>query len=1072
MDVERKIKHISIEADVNHNFDDIHLTTDSEHYFVQIKDFAGVKLSDIEISNNQVKIKNNTHQLSSHINILFFKEIDIETNCKIFGINALQTDNLFIVSIDRMKIDGITDKLYKANENRERIIKQYFNEILDKRKWTIDLIDLPSIPVFNTKLTEKTVIVGRGILLKENIIFIEGKPGVGKSHLVEELKNKTQSPLVYRFWIGSQDKDYLTRLKYGQFLFNISKLLFHDQKHYDETRILEKLRKSKNTIIIDGLDHVENYNSGELENFIQFIDKAKIYNKIIVLSRPLLFEIKWRKIVLKNWNKGQTKKVLNSLFQIQEHQIVEKIYRITNGYPILVRYIAEHFKKTKELPIINSLQSIDEYYGTVLKNEKGLTSLSLFLCSYSYFFKSEISLLMGEELGSYIIEFVNEHPYLFEIRLNRITLFHDSFNTYLRRRTTNFSRTKQRVNTKVTNSIMSGEIKYLSRLNSFNLPINAETKIFKKYTDINYFEELLSKTIDIEGLRAFYNQLRDNLSDISKDEITLGNIYDFSLIINTINRDHISTSNDFLFTYLTYLDFLGFDEEYITSNGYLFAMLYYIKSGDNSILYNLHSDQHYDTSQFKEKLEDDINNEREFFDRQSKPGSVVQIKKLLNTDFDQYTYERLRFILINLYLHKNINDFQDFTDIITEYVDKSEISAINRLENLFQKKGYSLYQASWILNEAKDNIFALGYIHKNNDYLNLDFEEFVSKYKAQGSFDFHKKILNYIRLVNHRSKKIDISQISSFWSKYYNRKDYSLHSIFNALPIFERLNFINEEQSINLITSIQNQSEKGYRHLLVEYIENKEVTILPFIHSNFNIDSLRIDWFLLSPKFINKLPEQIFNCQLHDTLRQYDYGRSEVEYRDVENVIRSNRAEDLKSMLDLLRYYVRISDREKAGIQRLENAGIKYVTATADKSTRTGSKKRYDQGILADEDRSFIKKLGLKPAEIAKYPNADYTVLAELELYKTYPKKIVRLEIKEILINAITSKSSDGTYFQSLYYFPGNCVKLIHTYCSEVDLKPFFESFQKFIQLASFEIEGKADRQTSSVTINNPVDFY
>src|SRR5690606_22942011 len=242
------------------------------------------------------------------------------------------------------------------------------------------------------------------------------------------------------------------------------------------------------------------------------------------------------------------------------------------------------------------------------------------------------------------------------------------------------------------------EIRYLSRLNSFNLPINAKIKIFKKYIEINYFEELLSKTIDIESVRAFYNQLRDNLSDSDKDEITLEKIYDFSLIINTINRDHVSTSSDFLFTYLTYLDFLGFNEEYITSNGYLFAMLYYIKSGDNSLLYNLYSDRHYDTSQFREKLDADINNERKFFDRQSKPESVVQIKKLLNTDFDQYTYERLKIILINLYLHKNKNDFQDFTDIITEYVDKGESSAIDKLENLFQKKGYSLYQASWILN--------------------------------------------------------------------------------------------------------------------------------------------------------------------------------------------------------------------------------------------------------------------------------------------------------------------------------------------------------------------------------------
>ena len=34
-------------------------------------------------------------------------------------------------------------------------------------------------------------------------------------------------------------------------------------------------------------------------------------------------------------------------------------------------------------------------------------------------------------------EFVKEHPYLFDIKLNRIALFHDSFTTYLRNKINN-----------------------------------------------------------------------------------------------------------------------------------------------------------------------------------------------------------------------------------------------------------------------------------------------------------------------------------------------------------------------------------------------------------------------------------------------------------------------------------------------------------------------------------------------------------------------------------------------------------------------------------------------------------
>ncbi|QQQ29008.1 hypothetical protein [Chryseobacterium indoltheticum] len=110
---------------------------------------------------------------------------------------------------------------------------------------------------------------------------------------------------------------------------------------------------------------------------------------------------------------------------------------MTQGYAILVKYVAEFYKLNKELPETGQLQDIDSFYEGIIKKEKGKYSLSIFLCTNSYLMYSELDLFL-EESKYYVEEFVDEHPYLFDTKLNRIALFHDSFNTYLRNKSTNY----------------------------------------------------------------------------------------------------------------------------------------------------------------------------------------------------------------------------------------------------------------------------------------------------------------------------------------------------------------------------------------------------------------------------------------------------------------------------------------------------------------------------------------------------------------------------------------------------------------------------------------------------------
>src|SRR5690606_13611572 len=101
---------------------------------------------------------------------------------------------------------------------------------------------------------------------------------------------------------------YEERLRYDSFLSDIAKKLFHNYRVYTEDEILNGLKSAGNTFIIDGLDHVENYNSKDLDRYIDFIDRVGKVCKTIVLSRPLKTTTDWKKQILPNWNQAQTKK--------------------------------------------------------------------------------------------------------------------------------------------------------------------------------------------------------------------------------------------------------------------------------------------------------------------------------------------------------------------------------------------------------------------------------------------------------------------------------------------------------------------------------------------------------------------------------------------------------------------------------------------------------------------------------------------------------------------------------------------------------------------------------------------
>ena len=1047
MDAERIIDRLEIEADVKNNFDDVKISIENNLIYSQIKDFDEVELTDLKFSENQVLIKGKKHSLANNcLNVLFFKKIDINSNCNLLGIPALKTNNVHIISLSRIEANEAIDNLYKNNEIRKITINKFFSDCLDNRILAIKREDLPIINTFETKLLEETIDVGKRHLEFSNILHIEGKPGVGKSHYVNKLSTIHNNSFVYRLWISNQDKDYKKRLVYSNFISDITKKLFGDYVNRNETEVIDKLRENGHVFIIDGLDHVENYNREDLEKFVDFINQLIPNCKTIVLSRPLKLKTIWKKQILNNWNENETKKVLDELYHINKYSIYNSIYSITDGYPILVKFFGEHYKAFKEIPNLEKLKDVEDYYNQILESVNTKTALTLFLSSQSFFMESELKLFLKDELHDYLQEFITAYPYLFEKRLNRISLFHDSLNKYLREQGINYIKRKDTVGEIVSSSILKREKRFMSRFAHFELKTEMKLKIIKQFSSIEVFKDIMKDCIDFEAVRAFYNQLREALVEISCDDLEITNYYDLSLIINIVNRDHISTLNQFLYTYTKCLFFNGYSTEDVTSSEYLFGMLTYVIEQDAIPLHDITSDSFYSTTRFLEGLENDVLNEEQFFLNYK---DLLKLSKPLDTYLkdDFHWREYLTQILTNLYIHKTEDEsLLELQNCVNIFIDDNEDDGIRELKNILDRQNSERRYPHWVLNDVKKKLLALGKLPENNPYLNLSLKDYIKQKSSIGSFDMWTNILSYIRLSVEQGRRIDIESISLFWCMYYRRKDYSVINIDVALKVFEKNELIDEETGIKTIVLTQEMSEKGIRHLLADYISIHPPSIIEKVIELYDLDELNISWFDLPPNHISEFPEKVFNYAVN-TLWKQNRINHEVDFKDIANVFYSSKWSDLLKHLKFFKFKIRISDNALE-LEKLEKSGITVMKQKEEHEKINPSDYRYKEGILDSRDEKFIIEKGLSSTEVSGYLNGNYAALKDLKIYQIYPKEEITKNLKEIIYNAVLGKIRSINSYGSMFYLVGNLPKLIDDYGNEKDVYDFHKSFEGFLELS------------------------
>ncbi len=1066
MDVERKIDQIALEVDVDHKFDDIALKAGGQEYFLQIKDIEGIRVDDLIITTDSIKINGKPHKLSKGINILFFKNIDLKTNSKILGLKAQKISDIYLISITREQVEKRISTLYGADYYRRQVIQTFFTKKLDERILDIHKQHLPSITIFDTRLIEKNVEVARKILNFESILHIEGKPGVGKSHLVSHLQKQFKENVLYRFWISNQDRQYEDRLKYTSFKLDLIKKIFYDQKERSEEDIFKKLADNKSTLIIDGLDHVENYHNADLESFINFIDKAKTFCKVIVLSRPLKKRLSWRKQVLRNWNGKQTQKILKELYHIEDYFTFEKIYKLTDGYPILVKYIAEQYKKEGVVPEFVSLDTVNHYYEQLFKDEAGKRALALFLCCRGYIMYSEIRMFLGDIAGSIVEEIIEERPYLFEVKLNRISLYHDSLITYLKNTGVDITALIGNLNTIVFNSLISGQTRFQSRVGHFDLPPESIVKIVRWHSSIDNFKTIVKQVIDFEAVNEFYEHLRQLLCKISPEDLDVCDYYDLGLILNVVTRDHLSTLNGFYYTYVNLLLDHGYTTEDVTSSGYLFGMLVFIKSQDGSFLHDVMSNSYFDTSRFYSDLEDQIEVERSFFERHSQPFRKNSIDKALADTRNLSFKENLKEILVNVYQH-NVQHvlFRELYRVVEQFLNGDRAEAAACLAKNIKSTQWRDYQFSWVLNDVQVKLLALGIKPDINEYLNLTLSQYLEKHKNEGSFTLWRELLDYLRLALYQKKTIDIISVSAFWTKYHQRKDYSLLSLNYSLTFFEERGLIDWRDSIVLLTQIQQVSEKGYRGLLASYLMQHKPAFVLQVLSEFEPEELRIPWFVLKADYIDVLPDYIYNQEIGE---QFHYHRTnqQIDINDIENLLYSNKIKRLKKDLLSAGFTVRIEEHDKR-ISELEKVRIPYFVYKDEHKYRDSSdgESQYNLGILNTENEYLIKEKQLEPAEVASFADGNYTALANPEMFQQFEKSVLAEQMQHILFNVLTCKTTSTGSFSSPLMLPGSMLKLISDSGVSADFRRLFESFSDYLKLSMFDINCATSNRSKDTQI-------
>lgn len=1045
MDTERKIKRIESESIGTAQFDDLFIEEENK-YRIQIKNYRDVRIDEITINENTLTIKNNKNTFNpSDNNVIVVNSSLIETDTTFMEFNAKIIGGIVIVPLSEADVQKHLDNMF-STETRELQIIQWGYQMISRSQFVVEIKDLPRLIRISTDLEDKTVLVRETMCeIPNGITHIVGKPGVGKSHYVNELLEKVTDAVVYRFWTGSQDENIRNRLIFDKFLDDLALGIFESPRSYEVQNLIDEINRKNIRLIIDGLDHVENYNPLELSKYIDFINSLTDA-KVLVLSRPLRTGVDWDVTELDNWNYDEAAVYLSLAHGITDYATLKKIYDIADGYPIITYFLAEHYKLHGKINVSEPLQSLNQYYDLLLQHVHVKSPLTLFATNNSFFLEHEIQeLLESQEMAEVVKEFIVVYPYLFKRIKNRISLIHDSLNTYLKNQLSPYAQRRSTVTAKVKESLLQEKVEYMARMSSFDFEEDFFDDILVKYCDETTFENLLRSTIDYNSITNFYNQLqqilekREGLFDIYQ-------YYLFALIHQIVNRNDLNGYDELVYQLLLYLKLQGEVETQLFSSGAMWN-LYILLENDAESEYKRYLVNNYYDSNEVYNVYQKIEDEYKFFERKQKRIRKGELERKLKTEYS-YLAKKDMIIqyLISAWIHKSKDRYYKILD---KYLRTESPEVINTLGEIIEKYGIERWWAKNILCTARYQLHELGYFESNNIFRNKSLAEFIREKAPEGSFEVAENVKSFIRLVNYEKRIVDIESINLLWSMYYNRKDYSVYTIDDALITFENKGLINEMNSLEIIRRLMNQSEKGIRHLMVAYINSKPIKFVKdLIEQKYFDDECPADIFDLTAEHIDCFNGHDIKVRIEKLIR-YHFTSRWLEYSEIKNVMRSKYKDLMLAALDYFEFSIHGQNDDADVIKVFEEQGIRYIVQ---ESAVREEYVPFKHGCIHKEDREYILENQIPYIEIAKYTDGWHSCFPLLEMYSLYEPDEIQRDYLKIIHKAMFARVSDMEYIGNWYLLIGNIPLFLRKFNVEVDWKHLFDIFAWYLNVSQIYV--------------------
>lgn len=1044
MDVERKIKKIESETIISGNFDDLHIE-ENENYRIQVKNYPSTTLDDIVITRDSVQIKGNSNDYNQEENnIVIINTDQIETDSEFMGFPAIKLDGIVIIPLTPNDVQNLLDEMF-STESREIQIIQFAFSMITSSKFTVSEEELPEVIRMSLDLSDRTIMIREPLdSVEKGILWVYGKPGVGKSHYVKELIQKYNDAIVYRFWTGSQDDRLMKRLQFDVFLNDVALGIFNSPKSYTIEELIQEIIRQEKILIIDGLDHVENYNPTELQFYIDFINSLEDA-RLIVLSRPLLAKVNWRPKELINWSFEETALYLALAYDISDYRFVRKIYEVTDGYPIITYFIAEHYNIHEEINITLEIENLNQYYGMLLEKVNPKSLLSIFATNNSFFTESELRTILKESfLVDAIMGFIEGHPYLFKRTMNRISLIHDSFNTYLRHQLGSYPGLEDRVNQFVQSSLLSGNVNFMSRLSSFKLSEDFYKELLRMYSEVDNFTGLLKRTLDFNSISSFYGQLQ-KLLEQREGVLDVYQYYSFALVYQMANRNDLIGYDGLMYQILVYMNTHLTIEEEIFSTGVLWNTFILLKSQDEASYKRYLTDSMYDQNQIYE-LYETFNNEQCYFEnRENKPNYKKTLEKLQNNDIYQFDKQDILIRhMVNVWVNQDQEDI--YFKILDEYLNNDESIAKYQLRKISEEYGIEGRWSARMLLSFKYQLYELGLLGEKNLFYDKSLDDIIKASAANGSFEAVEYAKSFIRLANHDKRQIDIYSVNRVWAMYYKRKDYSVYTLDSALRVFEKFGFSEDLKSIDILRKVMNQSEKGIRHLLRSYINMKDDSLINKLvqMGAFDDSDFPVDIFDLIPEKINCLDVKHIDYRIHEMLSYHSYGKT-IEYTDITNPLQSKYCRRVLDAIDDYGYKISgLIDDEKIE-EMITEKGIETLKHLKEEEEE-GEFIPFKHGCIHEEDIGYIRENQIGFLEVSRYSDGWYSCLPFVDIYSLFDLDEIRMYHLKILHNAMFARVSGREYIGDWHLLIGNIPQFLDQYKIDIDWNKMYETLKWFLR--------------------------